>query len=120
MYVANLVLIGILAATFHNYYLSIQIVTTERLVDVDQTGILRREVNEVFWTEVQNINYKQNGLLATIFDYGDVIIETAGAQTASKTSGFVFENVPQPKKISDKLSHVYNEKREEKYGTKKV
>lgn len=110
VYITNLVLVGVFAVAFHNYYLSMQIITNERIVDIDQTRLLQREVNEVGFLDIQNVNYKQSGILGLIFDYGDVVIETAGEHlSGNMTSGFVFENVYKPKLLANEISKLYHE-----------
>jgi len=91
----NILLIAGFLMKFHDYYLSVQIVTTERIIDVAQTGLFGREVNELSYDKIEDATHKQNGILATMFNFGDVIIQTA-ASASSKTSGFVFKNIPNP------------------------
>ena len=76
-----------------------------------------RVVNEISFGDVQNVNYKQNGLLALLFNYGDIIIETAGEQlSANKTSGFVFENVHKPELLADEVAKLYFESKKKYRG----
>lgn len=111
VYSVNLILLTIFTMMFHNYYLSIQIVTSKRIIDIDQTGLFKREVNELYFNEIQNITYKQNGMLALLFNFGDVIVETAGEQSKVETSGFVFDSVANPQKVSEKISEVFHQHR---------
>lgn len=93
----NILLLAGFLMRFHDYYLSVQIVTTQRIIDIAQNGLFGREVNELQFDKIEDVTHKQNGLLATIFNFGDVVVQTA-ASASSKTSGFVFKNIPNPAK----------------------
>jgi hypothetical protein len=101
----------------HNYYLSLQIVTDKRLIDVDQRGLFNREVNELALEKIEDISYKPSGVWGTIFNYGYVSVQTAAeasteiSKSAAISSGFVFENVPNPAKVHAIISEVYHTSR---------
>jgi energy-coupling factor transporter transmembrane protein EcfT len=100
------VIILIFAMQFHNYYLSKQILTNFRIVDYDQRGLFRAEVNETFLVNVENINIVQTNIWNTLFNFGSVDVQTAGQKTELSTSGVVFENVPEPKHVAELLSNL--------------
>ena len=107
MWSAASILVMMFALMFHNYYLSMQIITSERIIDVDQTGLLKREVNSVPLQNIQDITTKQNGFLATIFNFGNIALETSGQspnELKSKVSGVVFNNVPHPRGVAAVLN----------------
>jgi len=93
----NILLLAGFLMRFHDYYLSVQIITTQRIIDIAQNGLFGREVNELQFDKIEDVTHKQNGLMATIFNFGDVVVQTA-ASASSKTSGFVFKNIPNPAK----------------------
>lgn len=105
-YTVNAIMILIFSIIFHNYFLSIQIVTSERIIDVDQKGLFNREVNALSLNNIQDVNYKKSGFWGTLLNFGNVIVQTAGVagdSTVGKVSGFVFENVPNPSYISTQV-----------------
>lgn len=114
-YSLSLVLIVTFSYVFHNYFLSIQIVTTKRLIDIDQTGLFKREVNELPIEAVQDVTYRQNSFFASVFGYGTVSVQTAadvspaGAEKAV-TGGFVFENVPKPQRIHAIINSLFHQR----------
>ncbi len=65
---------------FVDYYLDMWIVTNRRLVDVDQIGLFGRSVSEVELYKVQDIRSDQRGFFATIFNFGNISVETSGAE----------------------------------------
>ena len=106
----NILLLAGFLMRFHDYYLSVQIITTQRIIDIDQKGLFGREVNELQFDKIEDVTHKQNGLLATIFNFGDVVVQTA-ASASSKTSGFIFKNIPNPAtahKIIMDICHAEN------------
>jgi uncharacterized membrane protein YdbT with pleckstrin-like domain len=55
------------------------IITDQRVINITQKGLFRRRVSEVDLTRVQNVRHDVNGLLAMMFNFGTVTIESAGA-----------------------------------------
>jgi Bacterial PH domain len=110
-YTSNIVLLTAFTMFFHNYYLSMQVVTSDRIIDIDQHGVFKREVNEMPIENIEDVNYKQNGFWGTVFNYGNVIVKSAGSnpvggeeKAEDQTNGFVFNNVPTPSVIANQLS----------------
>jgi uncharacterized membrane protein YdbT with pleckstrin-like domain len=101
---------------FHNYYLSLQLVTTDRIIDIDQTGLFHREVNELSIDNIQDVTYKQNGIFQSFLGYGNVIVQTAGSEKVSHegqaTGGFVFENCSQPAKVAGIINDLFHKYKE--------
>lgn len=106
------IIVLIYSVQFHNYYLSKQILTDSRIVDYDQRGLFKAEVNETFLTNIENINFVQKTIWQTLFQFGSVDVQTAGQKTELSTSGVVFENVPNPKQVVDLISKLSQEAKE--------
>lgn len=98
---------------FYNVY----IVTNQRLVDVDFTGLLSKTVNVSELNNVEDVNYSQNGLMDSLFNMGDVIVQTASEQKTPDASGelsaFTFESIPNPDKASLVISKLVRNEEEE-------
>lgn len=76
----------IMAALFMfwmDYYLDIWIITSERIVDIEQKSLFNREVSEFMLDKVQDITVEVPGMVATFLKYGNLIIQTAGEQSFS-------------------------------------
>jgi hypothetical protein len=108
----SLVLLLSFLRFFHNFYLSIQLVTNDRVIDIDQKGIFRREVNELAMSNVQEVTHRQNGIFQSLLGYGEVVIKTAsteqGTNADSSVNGFVFENCPEPSRVAGIISDLYH------------
>src|SRR3989344_1354557 len=61
-----------------NYYLDILIVTNKRVIDIEQKGLFSRDIAETSITKIQDIKIEVFGMLATLWDFGDIHIQTAG------------------------------------------
>jgi hypothetical protein len=87
---------------FVNYYLDVFIVTNERIVDIKQNGFFKREIAELHLHQVQDVEAKVEGVLQTMFHYGNIFIQTAGER-----ENFVFEDVPHPYTLAKKIVELH-------------
>lgn len=62
-----------------DYYLDVWIITTQRIIDIEQRGLFRREISEISLERVQNVTVEIPGFLATVLEFGNLKIQTAGA-----------------------------------------
>ncbi|MBI5649672.1 MAG: cyclic nucleotide-binding domain-containing protein [Chloroflexi bacterium] len=98
-------ILGLLAAGFVTWYQyedwrnDIYAVTEDRLVDSERTpfGFHQRSV-ETTLDRVQDITFLKPNILATWLDYGDLKIETGGAQ-----GQLIFTSIAQPQKASQEI-----------------
>jgi membrane protein YdbS with pleckstrin-like domain len=61
-----------------DYYLDVWVITNKRIIDVEQKGIFNREISTFYYDRVQDITIEVRGLLATMMDFGDIHVQTAG------------------------------------------
>ncbi len=88
------------------YYLSLQIITDMRMVDVDQSGIFKRKVTEIQIENVEEVTSSAHGLLPTVFNFGNVLVQTSSAQNE-----FEFENVSHPEQIKKLILDLYEQRK---------
>ena len=79
---------------FITYYLDTWIVTTERIISIEQESLFHRTTSETHLATIQDATAEVHGFLQTMFDYGDVYI-----QTAAEKGRFSFNNIPHPEKV---------------------
>lgn len=77
-----------------SWFFNIYIVTDERLIDVDFHNLIHKEVTESKIDKVQEITHKVGGVAGTVFNYGTVTIQTAGA-----VPNLEFQSVPNPAEV---------------------
>lgn len=79
---------------FITWYYNAALITDKRVIDIDFHQIVLKDVSETKLALVQDVSYKQDGVLPNIFGYGFILIQTAGA-----LENFEFYNMPQPARI---------------------
>ncbi len=87
-----------------DYYLDILIVTDKRIIDIEQKGLFSREVSTFRLDRIQDITTEVHGLIATLIDFGNVHIQTAGEKRE-----FIAKGIPEPAKVKKQILDVYNE-----------
>jgi hypothetical protein len=85
------------------YYLNVQIVTNKRAVDITQKGLLSHTVAELDLNHVEDVTAEVEGFFPTMFDFGNVYI-----QTAAERERFVFSNVPHPTSVEKLVLDLYD------------
>lgn len=81
---------------FIDYYLDVWIITTERIVDINQRGFFSRVISEQMLFRVQDATSEIKGVLPTFFSYGNLNVQTAG-----EINRFVFYEIHDPNKFRD-------------------
>jgi hypothetical protein len=84
------------------YYLGAQVITDIRIVDITQEGLFSHTVSELHIDKIEDVTSQVNGILGTLFNYGDVYIQTAGT-----LERFEFRNVPNPAEIEKIILDLY-------------
>lgn len=90
-----LLLVPFLTVAFIDFYYDIHIVTDQRVIDIDQNALFARDVSSLSLDQVQDATARNKGVLSNIFNFGDVVIQTSGAQQF-----FEFHNVLHPSEIT--------------------
>lgn len=90
--------------TLTDFYLDTWIVTDHRILDIHQLGLFKRDISELRLSKIQDVTVKTEGLLPTFFNYGTVIIQTAGV-----IPEFKFEQVPHPQQVKDRILQLYDQ-----------
>lgn len=84
-----------IAVAWLDFYFDINIVTNRRVVDVNQNGLFSREISELSLEDVEDVAVHYQGILPTFFNYGEIIIQTAGTE-----SNFLFHNIRNPRDVA--------------------
>ncbi len=83
---------------FTDYYLDINIVTNDRIIDINQKGLFGRTVAELDLTRVQDVHSEVKGIIPTLMNYGQVVVQTAATE-----ENFSFEQVPNPNMVRQRI-----------------
>lgn len=84
-----------------DYWLDTWIVTTERVIDIEQLGLFNRVVSEVHLAQIQDVTSETVGVLGTFLTYGNVFV-----QTAAERERFEFKYIDNPDDVKIKLSDL--------------
>ena len=93
-----ILLVAILFTATFIYRQSRLLVTDRSLVQIMQKTLFIRKVSRLSMSNVEDVNEEQRGLLATIFNYGTLTVQTAGTE-----DNFIFTLCPNPTKLADRI-----------------
>ncbi len=88
-------------SAFTKWYFNIYIVTSERILDYDYVPFGKYKISEASLKNIEDVTQRQIGVFPNIFNYGDIVIQTAGERTQ-----FHFEKTPNPSYLRDKISDL--------------
>lgn len=89
-----LVVFTYLFANFITWYFNVSLITNKRVIDVNFADLVYKNVSATKLSLLQDASYVQVGVFRSLFDYGDVLLQTAGT-----LDNFSFPSVPKPEKV---------------------
>jgi len=95
--------VGYMVYQYINWYRDQFIITTQRLINIDQRSLLHRRVAEVELDKIQNITHIIKGLSPTMFNFGTVIVQSAGA------NDLMLEQISNPALIQEDITRLVKE-----------
>jgi uncharacterized membrane protein len=94
---------------FLSWFFHVNIVTDERIIDVNFHHLIYREITDAKIEQIQDMTVTIGGGLRTLLNFGTVYI-----QTAAQVPRIAFESVPQPDKVAKLLNELRIEEEQEK------
>lgn len=92
-------LLAVVTYAFVNFiiwYYNAALITNRRIVDIDFHQLVHKDVAETKLSLVQDVSYRQESVIENFFDYGHVLIQTAGT-----VDNFEFNSLPKPERIEE-------------------
>ena len=89
------------AVAWTNHYLDVLIITTKRVIDIDQISLFKRDVAELRINDIEDIRVEVPGFLASWLKFG-----TLELQTAAASKSFIMHNVIHPERAKNTISTV--------------
>lgn len=83
---------------FLNWYFNATLVTDEKIIDLDFAHLLYKGVDLAPLPKIEEADSVTAGLFGTIFNYGNVKVQTAGATVAIE-----MKNIPRPAQVADMI-----------------
>lgn len=93
--------LGFVIINFLDWFFNVNLITSKRVVDMDYTGLLFFNVSETNYANIQDVTYHVGGLLQVLFNYGTVLIQTAGTNP-----NFELLEIPKPSEVHDLLTDL--------------
>lgn len=82
-----------------SYFLDVWVMTNKKLLDIEQRGLFSREVSILHLDKIQDVTSEVHGVFATLVNYGDIHVQTAGQQRE-----FIINGVPNPDEVRKRLN----------------
>lgn len=95
-----------------NFMLDTWILTSQRLVDVEQLSLFSRQVSTLSLDRIQDITIREIGFMDTFLGIGTVFIQTAGEMDEFRISG-----AKDPAHVKDIIMQTYQAGKQEIFQT---
>jgi len=86
---------------FLTWFYNIFIVTADRIIDIRYSDIVIHNVSETNLHHIEDVRYSQSGVIPTLFNYGNLYAQTAGA-----SENFEARSIPKPKEVTDVIASL--------------
>ncbi len=96
-----LVVFGFILINFTLWYFNVGLVTNLHVIDIDLSGILYRQISQAKMEKIEDVTYKQSGFIRSLFNYGDVHVQTAGEE-----ENIEYDRVPRPAKVAEIINDI--------------
>ncbi len=100
-----LLILAFMIEKFLHWYFNIYIVTNLHIVDVNFHNLLNRDIVSVQIQDIQSQRPQVKGIFGSLFNYGDLIMETA-----AENQRLEFSKVPKPDVVADRIQDLQAEK----------
>lgn len=93
--------LAVLVIIFEKYlewYFNATIITDEKVIDIDFEHLLYKAVDLAPLSKIEETDSVTAGIVGTIFNYGNVKVQTAGATVAIE-----MKNIPRPALVADMI-----------------
>jgi len=104
-----LLLIAYIFENFISWFYQVFIITDERIIDINFTNLIYKELSEAKIDNIEDVTYRQGGVLRAAFNFGDVVMQTAGRERE-----FMIEGVPEPNRVVKIMNELKLEEEHEK------
>ncbi|MBI4993100.1 MAG: PH domain-containing protein [Candidatus Magasanikbacteria bacterium] len=80
---------------------NVLIITTDRIVDIDQRGFFDKEVSDVPYSQIEDVSGRIKGFFGTIFRYGSLQIQTGNGKVQ-----IVIDKIKQPVYLQQEINEL--------------
>ena len=79
---------------WYRYHNDIWVVTNQRIIDSTKTTPFNLKISTADLVNIQDMSVERDGIVRTVFDYGDIV-----CQTAAENQGFRLPGIPDPREV---------------------
>jgi uncharacterized membrane protein YdbT with pleckstrin-like domain len=97
--IAGLFIFSVIFKVWFIYSNSFCLITNLRVINIDQRGFFDRRITETEYSKIQDVTNKTQGMMGTSLNYGEIEIQTAGAENK-----LTIKNVPDPYQVQQDIT----------------
>ena len=86
------------------WFFNVNIITDERIVDINFHNFVYKKVTDAELDNIEDVTYTMGGAIRTLFDYGDILVQTAGEIQNIEMLG-----IPKPDRVAKILQELRQE-----------
>jgi hypothetical protein len=102
LFVASVVIsINIVVTAIVQWYYNISIITDKRILCLKVNSIFQHSYTEILWRKIQDVSHDSIGVLSSIFDIGNVYLDTAG-----EGIDLTLKFVPKPRDVQEVINNL--------------
>jgi hypothetical protein len=102
LFVASIVIsINIIVTALIQWYYNVSIITDKRIISLRVVSIFQHTYTEILWRKIQDVSHDSIGPLSSIFDIGNIYLDTAGEGV-----DLVLKFVPRPRDVQDVIDNL--------------
>lgn len=90
-----MILIIFMFLIWMDFYLDMWIITSKRIIDIEQRGLFSREISEIPLVHIQDITLEVRGIVRTFLKFGTIRLQTAGERE------FAIRDIPHLYEVKD-------------------
>ena len=100
-----LIVFSYIFISFLHWFYNVFIVSSQRVVDIDYSDIVVHNLAITNLSHIEDVNYTQSGFIPTLFNYGDLFVQTAGNE-----KNFEALSVPRPREATHIIGDLIEKK----------
>jgi|GEM_PF-522867 len=104
-YIYTLFVCSFLFVAWLDFYMDVMIVTSERMIVVNQINLFSRQISELHLEEIQDATSRTPGFIGALFNFGTVEVQTAGLR-----ENFIFHHIVNPHLVARRIMQIRRER----------
>jgi hypothetical protein len=102
---------------FFDWFFDVFIITDERIIDIDFKNLIYKNVTATKIDRIEDVTYTIGGALPSFFNYGSVLVQTAGAGLRLEPQGAMASleiwNTPKPSRVAKLINEMILQEEQE-------